>query len=182
MVDRIYLTIYVNFWNYIKYYLLTNFPLSSLLLILSWCFSFNTVDKRKTGFQFSINLVFLYLEAMTGSMYFSVNVQKIWDVLNYSNVCTRVMSDSLQPYGLKPTRLLCPWDSLGKNTGVGCHALLQGIFPTQGSNTHLSCLQHWQAGSLPLVPLKQYPNLEKRTIRNECVLRKTGTNFNSPDS
>ena len=31
----------------------------------------------------------------------------------------------------------CPWDSLGKNTGVGCHALLQGIFWTQGSNLHL---------------------------------------------
>ena len=36
-----------------------------------------------------------------------------------------------------PARLLCPWDSPGKNTGVGCRALLQGIFPTQGSN---SCL------------------------------------------
>ena len=44
------------------------------------------------------------------------------------------MSNSLRPYGLWPTRLLCPWDSLGKNTGEGCHALLQGIFPTQGSN------------------------------------------------
>ena len=38
------------------------------------------------------------------------------------------MSDSLQPFGLLPARLLCPWDSSGKNTGVGCHALLQGIF------------------------------------------------------
>ena len=35
-------------------------------------------------------------------------------------------------------RLLCPWDSPGKNTGVGCHALLQGIFPTQGSNPGLT--------------------------------------------
>ena len=32
---------------------------------------------------------------------------------------------------------LHPWDSPGKNTGVGCHALLQGIFPTQGPNSHL---------------------------------------------
>ena len=32
------------------------------------------------------------------------------------------------------TRLLCPWDFLGKNSGVGCHFLLQGIFPTQGMN------------------------------------------------
>ena len=35
------------------------------------------------------------------------------------------------------SRLLCPWDSPGKDTGVGCHALLQGIFPTQGSNPGL---------------------------------------------
>ena len=47
------------------------------------------------------------------------------------------MSDSLRPHGLSPTRLLCPWDSPGKNTGVGGHALLQGIFPNQGSNLGL---------------------------------------------
>ena len=35
---------------------------------------------------------------------------------------------------------------------VGCYALLQGIFPTQGRNSCLLCLLHWQAGSLPLVP------------------------------
>ena len=45
-----------------------------------------------------------------------------------------VVSDSLRPHELQPARLLCPWDSPGKNTGVGCHALLQGIFPTQGLN------------------------------------------------
>ena len=50
------------------------------------------------------------------------------------------------------TRLLCPWDSPGKNTGVGCHTLLQGILPTLGSNLHLLCLLHSQVGSLPLVP------------------------------
>ena len=42
--------------------------------------------------------------------------------------------DSLQPHGLWPTRRLCPRESPGKNTGVGCHALFHGIFPTQGSN------------------------------------------------
>ena len=47
------------------------------------------------------------------------------------------MSDSLQPYGLQPTRVLCPWDFPGKNTGVGCHFLLQGIFPTQVLNLGL---------------------------------------------
>ena len=43
-------------------------------------------------------------------------------------------------------------DSPGKNTGASCHALLQGIFPTQGSNLCLLCFLHWQAGSLPLAP------------------------------
>ena len=42
-------------------------------------------------------------------------------------------------------------DSPGNNTGVGRHALLQGIFPTQGSNPRLSCLLLWQVGSLPLM-------------------------------
>ena len=49
-----------------------------------------------------------------------------------------------------PTRLPCPRDSPDKNTGVGCHSLLQKIFPTQGLNPHLLCLLHWQVGSLPL--------------------------------
>ena len=47
-----------------------------------------------------------------------------------------VVSDSLQ----LPARLICP----GKNTGVGCHALLQGIFLIQGLNQHLLHLLHWQ--------------------------------------
>ena len=53
----------------------------------------------------------------------------------------------LQPHGLQPNRLLWPWDFPGKNTGVGCHLLLQGIFLTQGSNLRLL---HWQVDSLPL--------------------------------
>ena len=47
----------------------------------------------------------------------------------------------------------CPWDSPGKNTGVGCHALLQGIFLTQGLNPCLLHFLHWQVCSLPLAPL-----------------------------
>ena len=45
-----------------------------------------------------------------------------------------------------PTWLLCPWDFPGKNTGAGCHSLLQGIFPTQGLNPHLDPLHllHWR--------------------------------------
>ena len=48
----------------------------------------------------------------------------------------------LQPHGLQPARLLCPWNSPGKNTGVDCHFLLQGIFPTQELNQGLlNCRQ-----------------------------------------
>ena len=60
-----------------------------------------------------------------------------------------VVSDSLQPSGQQSPRLLCPRVSPGKNTGVGCHALLQRNFLTQGSNLHLLHLLHWQADSLP---------------------------------
>ena len=47
----------------------------------------------------------------------------------------------LLSHGLEPRQVLCPWDFPGKNTGLGCNFLLQGIFPTQGSNPHLLHLQ-----------------------------------------
>ena len=49
--------------------------------------------------------------------------------------------------GQESLECFSPWDSPGKNNRVGCHALLQGIFLTQGSNLHLFHLLHWQAGS-----------------------------------
>ena len=57
-----------------------------------------------------------------------------------------VVSDSLQPCGLHPTRLLRPWDSPGEKTGVGCHALLQGDLPDPGMEPRSPALQ---ADSLP---------------------------------
>ena len=67
-------------------------------------------------------------------------------------VCS-VMSNSLLTCGLWLTRICCPWDFPGKNTEVGCHFLLHGIFLTQESNPYLFHLLHWQVGSLPLVLL-----------------------------
>ena len=64
-------------------------------------------------------------------------------------VCA-LASNSLRPHGLEPAKLPSSWDSLGKNTRVGCHVLLQGIFPTQESNPHLLPLLNWQSDSLPL--------------------------------
>ena len=71
---------------------------------------------------------------------------------------------TLGPHGLWPPRLLCSWDSPGNNTGVGSHALLQGIFPTQGSNPCFFYLLHWQVCSLPLAPSGKPMNSIKFTI------------------
>ena len=62
------------------------------------------------------------------------------------------------------------WDSPGKNIGVGCHALLRGIFLTQGSNPRLLRLLHWQVGSLPLAPLLLTNWNLKRCV---CVCQRT---------
>ena len=65
----------------------------------------------------------------------------------------------------EPSRLLRPWDSPGKNTGVGCHALLQGTFPTQGLNPRLLCLLLWPVGSLrPAPPGKPFQVLESSHV------------------
>ena len=54
------------------------------------------------------------------------------------SVSRSVVPDSLRPHGLQSTRLLCPWDFPGKDTGVGCHFLLQGIFQPR-NRTQVSC-------------------------------------------
>ena len=103
--------------------------------------------KRKAGPQ-EQNLTTLTTSMVSLSLSLSLShTHTHTHTLSYS-----VMSDCFSPHGLQPTRLHCPWDAPGKNTGAGCHALLQGIFPTQGSNPYLLCLLHWQVGSLPLVP------------------------------
>ena len=67
-------------------------------------------------------------------------------MLQWTLLCMRayeaisVVSDSVRPYGLEPARILCPRHFPGKNTGVGCHALLLGVFPTQGS---ITCTSRW---------------------------------------
>ena len=80
------------------------------------------------------------------------------------------VSDSLRPHGLQPIRLLCPWNSLGKNTGVGSHFLLPGIFLIQGSNLHL--LQ-WQADSLPLRHHQESSFLVAQRVKNPSAVQET---------
>ena len=64
-------------------------------------------------------------------------------------------------------------DSPGKNTGVGCRAFLQGIFPTQGSNLSLSHLLHCQAGSLPGKPQCCYTASQTQTLKDKPGANKT---------
>ena len=91
-------------------------------------------------------------------------------------VCAHsVLSSSLQPHRPQPTRLLCPWDFPGKNTGAGCHFLLQGIFLTRGSNPSLWSFLHWEADSLPLHHLE---NKSDNLRLNRLISRKT----NQPNS
>ena len=54
------------------------------------------------------------------------------------------MDEAVRLRGLQPTKTLCPWDSPGKNTAVGCHFLFQGILLTQGLKLHLWCLLHYR--------------------------------------
>ena len=93
------------------------------------------------------------------------------------SVSCSVVSDSLRPHGLYPTRLLCPWDSPGKNTGASSHSLLQEIFPTQGSNLGLL---HWgQTLPPPILPQSRrrlYPaamqEFQVRSLGQEDLLEK----------
>ena len=110
-------------------------------------------------------------------------VPKLWDRMpddlrwswynnNRINVCVKLLQSC--PALCNP--MDCPWDSPGKNTGVGCHALLQGIFPTEGLNPSLFFLLQGQAGFLPSVPSGK-PK-KKCTIHVMC-LNHPQTNPNS---
>ena len=93
-------------------------------------------------------------------------------------LCAQVLSSvrSFVTLGLQPTRLLYPRDFSGRNTVVGCHFLLQGMFPTQGSNSCLLCLQqcrwilyllsHRGRPKLPHDPENLLPNTYPKRIQN----------------
>ena len=79
---------------------------------------------------------------------------------------------------LQPTRNLCPWNPPGKNTGAGCHFLLQGIFLTQGSNPHLLRLLHGPEDSLPLCHLEAlYTNYSSVKLGKRLIFKVNCTPF-----
>ena len=91
-----------------------------------------------------------------------------------------VISNSFRPHKMQPAKLLCPWHSPGKNIGVGCHFLLQGIFPTQGSNPYLLWLLHCRQilyslshrGSSPFWSCAKFQVLRLRLFLSLSILTK----------
>ena len=91
-----------------------------------------------------IESTFLRSPALAGAFF---STSPAWEAPSITGSVTQLCPTLCTP-GTVAARLLCPWDSPGKNTGVGSLSLLQGIFP----RTQRASLLHWQAGSLPLAP------------------------------
>ena len=112
--------------------------MATFLFLIFFMENFKHIQKQKNAFSCTHHQTthhFIFLEHSS-----SENNHKTYFIILFSkreSVSHSVASDSLTPHGLWPSRLLCPWDCPGKNIGVGCHSLLQGIFPTQGQNPGL---------------------------------------------
>ena len=125
---------------------------------------------------FTVNLVFFHLWIMTVFWWGTLNQHQhlshlqifklflylcmsSWTVVNYFILWTKIHCCRFSRVWLYVTpgtvapQAPLSLDSPGENTGVDCHALLQGVFLTQGLDPRLLCLLHWQVNSLPLVPL-----------------------------
>ena len=99
------------------------------------------VKEKENNFviEYALNQNVLHIKSNVLRDYQNKNLTPSQQIgpMTYQFLRKLVVPDSLQPHRLQRTRLLCPWDFPGKNTRVGCHFLLQGIFPTQGSNPGL---------------------------------------------
>ena len=114
-------------------------------------------------------LICMYIYKHIWNVYTYIYIY-IYETLNSDYICLSkwvlscsVMSDSLRPHGLSLTKLLCSWDFPGKNTWVGCHFLLWGIFPIQGLNLRLLC-PALQADSLATEPSEKPIYMHKHQI------------------
>ena len=108
--------------------------------VTEWC-----RIRMKLAFIFGISLGWLHiLTERVDTTDLDIKLQIKQMILPFLFVVGRTMPLSPRQemshpvlHGLQPTRLLCPWDFPGKDAGVGCHFLFQGIFPTQRSNPGL---------------------------------------------
>ena len=93
------------------------------------------------------------------------------------------VSDSLQTHRLQPASFLCPWNPPSKNTEVGSHSLLQGIFPTQGLNLGLPhcrqilyCLSHQGSSPKKVLIFQLFPTLCNPMYCSLCPWNSPGKN------
>ena len=100
--------------------------------------SFNSTSYQLYNLGIYTSLCFTFITCEMGIIVFIL--QDVFDNYVVQQYNRSVASDSLRPHGQQPTRFRRPWDFPGKNTGVGCHFLLQWTFPTQGSNRGVSCI------------------------------------------
>ena len=105
--------------------------------------------------EFTMSLLSTLVSANTS---FS-HLKLLWSM--YARSFTQLCLTLCHPNGLEPSRLLCQWNFPGRNTGVGCHFLLQGS--SQHRDQSVSpCLLYWQAGSLPLSHLGSHYDPPRR--------------------
>ena len=111
----LFIYFFVNHLKYRKFSLVVQYFLK--LFFLNWsivnlqcCVSFKCTPKL-FSFIYIHTFIYIYIYSFSDSFPLCCQVAS-------------VVSDSVRPHGLQPTRLLRPWDSPGKNTGVGCHFLL----------------------------------------------------------
>ena len=110
--------------------------LKDFALTIQWYCSIDKMHRNSTEIAIAC---FLFIEILTSIYIAPAGIS--FRILKWK-WSGSVMSDSLHTPWTVATRLLCPWDFPGKSTGMGCHFLLQGIFPTQGSNPgFLHCKQ-----------------------------------------
>ena len=132
-----------------------------ITLLLIFCLSSLEIGSKKEKiFVFAIHIHSLNTQHSVLNLHACM--------LNHS-----VMSNSLPPHGLQPTRLLWPWDSPGNNTELDCRFLLQGVFLTQGSNPHLLSAA-LQVDYLPTEPSGKprvdYGKFQNEEIGSWCLL------------
>ena len=147
-----------------KFLFLTTIKYNSILIFLVYLFIHSNIylNIKFHCLRYIFQNLCQVLEIQKCFNFLSWSSKKFYRGKRYTNVINKVCVHAqwlspVQLHGLQPARFLCSWNLPGKNTGVGCHFLFQGIFPTQGSNLRLLGLLHWQADSLLLQRLRS-PN------------------------
>ena len=122
--------------------IISNTTVNIHIVCLWLCFHFiwETTQERRAGSH--VKCTFAGFHGQGSLAGWSMGSHNQTRLSNQQLTCVQFFETPLTV--MQPTRLLCSWNSPSKNTGVGCHFLLQGTFLTQASNLRLPHLLHWQ--------------------------------------